>query len=91
MIWTISSTVDITTYVDNCHPDAGEHGFAEALVNALQAAPHPDYGTDWADWLSDNAQGYLDDVSSSNANPHADTEQDRAADHALDLVKERGL
>lgn len=67
MTWTISSVSDLVTYVDNAHPDAVEHGFAEALVDALQAAPHPDYGTDWVDWLRDNALGYLDEVSSAQA------------------------
>jgi hypothetical protein len=61
--WIISSTADLRTYVDNEHPDAVEHDLADALVYALQAAPHPDYGTDWADWLSDNASGYLEEVS----------------------------
>lgn len=88
MIWIISSRADLETYVDNCHPDAVEHGFAEALVDALQAAPHPDYGRDWADWLSDNAAGWLASIERAASDPERDTPEERLADHLHDLAKD---
>ncbi len=48
---TITSRTDIETYVANSHPDFVEHGVATNLVQAIQDADHPAYGTDWSEWL----------------------------------------
>jgi hypothetical protein len=55
---TITTRTDIAIYLDNSHADfAQEYGNEgrESLVQAIQDADHPAYGTDWADWLDEHA------------------------------------
>lgn len=58
----ISSRTDIETYVGNDQPDFDEPGLADALVEAIQDADHPDYGDDWALWLGANIGAIRDSV-----------------------------
>ena len=50
----ISSTTDIATWIDNTRADVRETGgqaAVDAAVEALRAADHPAWGTDWSDYL----------------------------------------
>lgn len=51
----VESVQDIETYVANSHPDFGDDG--QALVERIQLAEHPAYGTDWSEWLDANIEG----------------------------------
>jgi hypothetical protein len=61
--WTISSKTDIKNYIGNEHPDF-RGMLSVALVDAIQASDHPDYGDDWAEWFDKNINQIRDDVSS---------------------------
>lgn len=51
--WRINSKTDIAAYVANSGygADLAPHGLDGALADAIQSAEHPDYGTNWAEWL----------------------------------------
>jgi hypothetical protein len=60
----ISSRTDIETYIANKNP-AGVYGhedLCDALAHAIQAADHPAYGRDWAEWLDAHMDGLIESV-----------------------------
>lgn len=59
---TITSRTDIETYVANSHADFCEQNLDGALVAVIQDADHPDYGTDWSEWLDANIAELRADV-----------------------------
>jgi len=50
----ITTKTDIRNYVNDTHADYVEHGAGDALVDAIQAADHPAWGADWAEWFEAN-------------------------------------
>lgn len=61
----ISSATDIRTYVSNASPaNVVEAGRVEDVARAIQAADHPDYGTDWSEWLGEHAERIAIDATS---------------------------
>lgn len=58
--WVISSVTDIRTYIANVNPEGVytyEGGrLVDPLVDAIRAAEHPAYGTDWVEWLDEHAE-----------------------------------
>jgi hypothetical protein len=51
---TITTLTDILTYLDNNRSDLTAHADRKALAEALRAADHPAWGSDWAEWLRSN-------------------------------------
>lgn len=58
----INSRTDICVYVQNYHPDFYE---ADELVDAIQAADHPTWGSDWKGWLDTVADTLREKVTKS--------------------------
>jgi hypothetical protein len=63
----INSKTDIKNYVENDHPDFREHGLSDALIDAIQFADHPDYGSDWSEWLDANIDSIRDAVLAASS------------------------
>lgn len=58
---TINSVTDIRIWIDNANPDF--EGFdAERLAEAIRSADHPEWGTDWSDWLAANIESLRAEV-----------------------------
>ena len=59
--WIIGSLTDIRTYVSNANPGGvyGDEEATRALVEAIQSAKHPPYGTNWGPWLDANVDALL--------------------------------
>ena len=59
--WIIGSLTDIRTYVSNANPGGvyGDEEATRALVEAIQSAKHPPYGTNWGLWLDANVDALL--------------------------------
>jgi hypothetical protein len=51
----ITTKTDIEVWVDNCRGDldAGERA---RLVDAIQDADHPRWGSDWQEWLDERVE-----------------------------------
>jgi len=58
----INSVRDIDCWIWDVRADVGCEGYTVALREAIQAAEHPSYGTDWSDWLSANVDALLEEV-----------------------------
>ena len=63
----ITTRRDILTYAHSCTGDAN---VAERFAELLAEADHPLYGSDWSEWLADNADAILveceDDAENGN-------------------------
>ena len=58
----ISSISDIEDYVTNYHGDFVLCGMDGSLIVAIMVGSHPDYGSDWGEWLGEAIEGLRDGV-----------------------------
>lgn len=70
---TISSASDIKTWIGDVRPDVVDLGLHGDLLDAIRAADHPPYGSDWSTWLNTHVPGLVDALGTyPNGEPEKD-------------------
>lgn len=81
----ITSRTDLDVWIANVRPDVEAAGLAVALGDAIQAAEHPRWGSDWAEWLAAHVDELVTTVANTDTTPAPAPDPEIIAAVAADL------